>query len=522
MNCPSCGTDNRDGARFCRRCGFALSEKPVPPADNGAPPIEAPAPIETPVEPPSEAEEPAPVEAPLEAEEPPSDKAAPAPTGQAVAEEAAPAPAPPAEETAGDAEPSSVADVGAPSIPAEQPEAPGEPKPEAEVEAETVPDLDAFWREEAAPLQPVPAGAVIDGRYALGEALDIQDDRILYQARDLQRCWHCGFDGNAPSEAFCARCGAALERKPEVRLLEVRDAQAEIEGELIAARLAHEGRDFLVLAEPEPPPKPVAPPTKVRLVVGQRSVPGQVRDLNEDSLLILTMSPVFQSLTGPAISLFAVADGMGGHEGGEIASKLALQVLAEGIVDDIMLPSLAGEALSEDGILHRLQQAVAAVNDAVYMSRQKRGNDMGTTLTAFLVRDQQLFLAHVGDSRAFRWNASGLQQLTVDHSLVATMVARGQITADEIYTHPQRSIVYRSIGDRPNVDIDTGAWPLAPGDRLIVCSDGLWEMLHNEGIRDGLMAEADPQAACDLLASRANAAGGDDNITVIVVEVVGT
>jgi len=102
------------------------------------------------------------------------------------------------------------------------------------------------------------------------------------------------------------------------------------------------------------------------------------------------------------------------------------------------------------------------------------------------------------------------------------MVASGQITADEIYTHPQRSIVYRSIGDRPAVEVDTGVWPLASGDRLIACSDGLWEMLRNEGIQDGMMAEADPQAACDLLVSRANAAGGDDNISVVVVQVIKT
>jgi serine/threonine protein phosphatase PrpC len=398
-----------------------------------------------------------------------------------------------------------------------------EPEPEPEAEAEVVPDLDAFWREDVAPLQPAPAGTVIDGRYALGEVLDIQSDRILYQARDLQRCWQCGFDGNAPSEAFCARCGAALERKPEVRILEVRNAGAEAaSGERVVASLVHDGHAFLVLAEPEPPPQPAAAPGTVRLVVGQRSVPGQVRDLNEDSLLILTLAPVSQSQTGPAISLFAVADGMGGHEGGEIASKLALQVLAEGIVRDIALPSLAGEAMPDDGILDRLRQTVAAANDAVYLARQKRGTDMGTTLTTLLVRDQQLFVAHVGDCRAFRWNANGLQQLTVDHSLVATMVARGQITAEEIYTHPQRSIIYRSIGDRATVEVDTSVWPLAPGDRLIACSDGLWEMLRNEGIQDGMMAEADPQAACDLLVSRANAAGGDDNISVVVVQVVKT
>jgi len=456
--------------------------------------------------------------------------AQPEESGQAEVEPALPGTSVTEEEAPATAAPVPAEQTGATdSLQAPAPEAPAEPVvpvSDAEPEAEAVPDLDPFWREDVVPLQPAPAGTVIDGRYALGEVLDVQSDRILYQARDLQRCWQCGFDGNATSEAFCVRCGAALERKPEVRILELRDAKADAAavsgGEGIVASLVHDGHTFLVLAEPEPPQQPATPPGAVRLVAGQRSIPGQVRDLNEDSLLILTLSPVFQSQTGPAISLFAVADGMGGHEGGEVASKLALQTLAEGIVSSIALPSQAGEAIPDDGILASLQQAVTAANDAVYLARQKRGTDMGTTLTALLVRDQQLFVAHVGDCRAFRWNAGGLQQLTVDHSLVATMVARGQIAADEIYTHPQRSIIYRSIGDRPTIEVDTAVWPLAPGDRLLACSDGLWEMLRNEGIQDAMMAEADPQAACDLLVSRANAAGGDDNISVVVVEVVGT
>jgi serine/threonine protein phosphatase PrpC len=162
---------------------------------------------------------------------------------------------------------------------------------------------------------------------------------------------------------------------------------------------------------------------------------------------------------------------------------------------------------------------VLAANDAVYLARQKRGSDMGTTVTAALVRDDRLFLAHVGDCRAYRWNASGLQQLTTDHSVVARMIENGQAEPDEIYTHPHRSVVYRSIGDKPLVDVDTSVGSLEPGDRLIVCCDGLWEMIRNEGIEDVMMLEADPQAACDRLVKRANLAGGEDNISVIVVHV---
>jgi protein phosphatase len=165
-----------------------------------------------------------------------------------------------------------------------------------------------------------------------------------------------------------------------------------------------------------------------------------------------------------------------------------------------------------------LRQATGAANDAVYLTRQKRGNDMGTTLSTVYIRNDRLFWAHVGDCRLYRWNAGGLEQLTTDHSVIASMIADGQAKPEELYTHPQRSVIYRCIGDKPVVDVDTDLLPLAPGDRIILCCDGLWEMVRDEGIEDVMMREADPQLACDLLVRHANAAGGEDNISVIVVQ----
>jgi serine/threonine protein phosphatase PrpC len=144
---------------------------------------------------------------------------------------------------------------------------------------------------------------------------------------------------------------------------------------------------------------------------------------------------------------------------------------------------------------------------------------MGTTLTTVLIRDSRLYLAHVGDCRAYRWSVNGLDQLTTDHSVVASMIAKGQAEPEELYTHPHRSIVYRCIGDKATVEVDTDMLPVSPGDRIIICCDGLWELVRDEGIEDVMLQEADPQMACDLLVRRANAAGGDDNISVIVVQV---
>jgi serine/threonine protein phosphatase PrpC len=209
---------------------------------------------------------------------------------------------------------------------------------------------------------------------------------------------------------------------------------------------------------------------------------------------------------------------MGGHEGGEVASRLAIQSLSKVLLRDVFAPELAGDTLSEETILEQMANAVLAANERVYLERQKRESDMGTTLTVALVVDWVLYLAHVGDCRAYLWGQDGLAQLTTDHSIVAGMVAAGTIQPKDIYTHPQRSVIYRSIGDRPGVDVDLDTLPLSPDQRLVLCCDGLWEMIRNEGIKDVLLQESDPQKACDIMVEQANLAGGSDNISVIVVQ----
>jgi len=522
MNCPACGAENREGAKFCRQCG---AEMP-PPEDTGemqrqfAPTSHVAGETDTSPDLPTGAEPPTAQEA--------------GPTAQ-VPEESA-AEEEPARREREDAEPSRVDDLHAPPAPAPE----GEPEPEAEgeaVEPETPPPLPwdedeeplpepeddiLFFRDEAEPLQPAELGTVIADRYRLTEVLSSSDDEILYRAEDLQRCGQCGYEDNAPDDEFCARCGASLaESRAKVLLRQVQPGQTEPYGDkMIAAHLEQDGLAFLLLAEPaeEPPPPPPAPPG-VRFLVGQRSDVGRVRELDEDSLLVLTISPTYEAKTSPVLGLFAVADGMGGHEGGEVASKLALQVLADYVLRTVILPELAGELILEEEVVVRLRQATIAANDAVFLTRQKRGNDMGTTLTAAFIRDDRLFLAHVGDCRAYRWNADGLEQLTTDHSVVASMIAEGRAAPEEIYTHPHRNIIYRCIGDKPVVTVDTDILPLAPGDRILLCSDGLWEMVRDEGIEEVLLQEADVQAACDLLIRNANLAGGEDNISVIIVQV---
>ena len=528
MNCPACGVENREGARFCRECGTQLLDAEAQSAPNAA---DATAEIESPDD-------------ALDASSAPADANAIAPDEPAKADSGSDkVDKPGAEAVLGDevvepelvddapdsgGEPGQAAGDGGSPVPSEQPVGKAPESADNDQDdyepLEEDGDLLAFWRDEVEPMTPVEQGTVLGERYAVVEALDVQADEILYKALDLWRCWQCGYEDNDPEGAFCARCGVLMDHRPELRLLEFQDADREPSEEwVVVARLSHDSRNFLVVVEPEPEPPPeaeVAPvPQSLRLLVGQRSDPGQVRELDEDSMFVLTMAPTYEARTGPVLGFYAVADGMGGHAGGEIASKMALQMLTGRVLSTVILPELAGELVLEEDILTFLHQATIAANDEVYLTRQKRENDMGTTLTTVLIRDSRLFLAHVGDCRAYRWNADGLDQLTTDHSVVASMIAEGQIGPEELYTHPHRSIVYRCIGDKPVVEVETDMLPVAPGDRIIICSDGLWEMVRDEGIEDALLQEADPQLACDLLVRRANAAGGDDNISVIVVQV---
>jgi protein phosphatase len=253
------------------------------------------------------------------------------------------------------------------------------------------------------------------------------------------------------------------------------------------------------------------------MIVGQKSDVGQVRELDEDSMFVLSMSRTHESVED-TLALFVVADGMGGHAGGEVASKIAIQTLADVLLETVFMPIMGDVVLSPEQIRSELCKAVEEANDEVYLERQKRRNDMGTTMTAVLVMDWTLYVAHVGDCRAYRWSESGLEQLTADHSIVASMVASGAAQPEDIYTHPQRSVIYRCVGDQPSVEVDTAVLPVNVGDRLVICCDGLWEMLRSEGIEDVMLREPDPQQAAEVMVDEANIAGGPDNISVIVVQ----
>jgi serine/threonine protein phosphatase PrpC len=236
---------------------------------------------------------------------------------------------------------------------------------------------------------------------------------------------------------------------------------------------------------------------------------------NEDSLFVA--QGIMHSLyaSPKPFALFIVADGMGGHVNGQEASQLAVQSLVEDVC-----ASLFSEQMTPDSFLALLVKGVQYANQAVYQRNQEHGTDMGTTMTVTLVNDSTAYVAHVGDSRAYLYHEpAGLSQITRDHSIVAALVAAGIIQPDDIYTHPMRNHIYRCLGQKPTVEVDASEVPLADGDMVLLCSDGLWEMVRDAQIASILTTPvSDPAQIAERLVQAALAGGGEDNVSAIVVQ----
>lgn len=256
----------------------------------------------------------------------------------------------------------------------------------------------------------------------------------------------------------------------------------------------------------------------VAFAVGTRSDPGIKRRYkpNEDSLFAA------QSIRGNSasplhIGLFVVADGMGGHANGQDASRKAIQTII-----DFLLPKLMKLSDLQDDLLERLLgEGVQQANQAVHSNNMEKGADMGTTMTACLIVNTTAYVANVGDSRTYLYReGKGLRKVTNDHSVVASLVEAGIIKPDDIYTHPKRNQIYRSLGEKPVVEVDTFTVHLVPGDKFLLCSDGLWDMVRDPKIEEVLRTTTpNPSQTADALIQAALDGGGEDNVSVIVVSV---
>lgn len=234
---------------------------------------------------------------------------------------------------------------------------------------------------------------------------------------------------------------------------------------------------------------------------GQITEVGLVRQNNEDSLLIC-----------PDIGLFTVADGMGGHRAGEVASHKALVIFEQ---------ELRKHLAENMDIKEALVQGVREVNKQIYqLSLQKPElKGMGTTVTACLLQNRQAFLVHVGDSRAYLLRDNEVTQITNDHSLVGELVKSGSITEELAQVHPRRNVLTQAVGVTDTVEIDLHTVSLMKGDQILLCTDGLTNHVKREEISEIIKDIPDPQQAVHELANRALAQGGTDNITIILINI---
>ena len=226
---------------------------------------------------------------------------------------------------------------------------------------------------------------------------------------------------------------------------------------------------------------------------------GRRRDNNQDQLLVDDQQDIY-----------AIADGMGGHAAGEVASRIAIQALAESIND-------RPEGLTPEQILvTSFNEGNRRICESVLARAEWRG--MGTTIVAILRRNERAFIAHVGDSRCYLLRDNELSLLTEDHSWVGEQVRLGLLTEDEAAHHPMRNIVTRAMGNRLELEVDVSDHDIREGDRFLLCSDGLNSMIEDTEIAELLRTHHnEPEAACRALVEAANRSGGDDNITVVVV-----
>jgi serine/threonine protein phosphatase PrpC len=252
------------------------------------------------------------------------------------------------------------------------------------------------------------------------------------------------------------------------------------------------------------------------LVASAQSV-GRQRELNEDSLFTLTAT-IAGNNSNPPFGLFIIADGMGGHQYGEVASNAAIRATSGYVMRKFHnslfnMPSLPVDESLQEIILAAVMEAQRAV------LREAPGS--GTTITAALVLGQQLTIAHVGDSRAYLlYGEHRMEAVTRDHSLVRRLEELGQITSAEAAVHPQRNVLYRALGQGESLEPDVVTTPFPVGGYLLLCSDGLWGVIPEDELRRIVYEAPTIQRACQDLVTAANSAGGPDNITVVLAHLL--
>lgn len=374
-------------------------------------------------------------------------------------------------------------------------------------------------------------GTLVSSRYEVTELVSDDAQSHVYMVIDrqgYQHCWNCGTEENSEGDEFCNDCGAELLNAPYVMHEYPASSQSGAEASVIPGNIVNTfvdaGKTYAIEQEQA---EQNAFPNGVHLVAVSDSDAGDVRrsDPNEDSTLILQLQRIHESISVP-MGVYIVADGMGGHDNGQLASRVAINIIAERMVRELLNAPLALEKsgqtvqpADEEALVALLQGTIEDANAAICAVNQREKTDMGSTITGFMIVGEHAYILNVGDSRTYMVRGGQIYQLTNDHSLVGQLVAGGLIQPDDVYTHPQRNQIFRSLGDKLNVQVDIFKQQLLPGDILLSCCDGLWEMVRNPQIESILNTANGPQAACTQLIETANTNGGEDNISVVAVYV---
>ena len=246
---------------------------------------------------------------------------------------------------------------------------------------------------------------------------------------------------------------------------------------------------------------------------------GLVRKVNEDNFLCLKLNDLLK-LENPEADLYLciVADGMGGRNAGEVASSMAVHDIVE-FIKEKHINVLLEKDTSEEKIFDLIREAIHYSNDSIYKKSLLNSEfvGMGTTLSMILIKDNTLFYGHVGDSRIYIIRKNEITKITEDHSLVAELVKQGTIKPEEAFSHPQKNIITRALGTEYNIEADLGKQVMVDEDYILLCSDGLSNLINDKEIMEIVLSAKDVDLACDNLIIRAKENGGFDNITVVVI-----
>lgn len=375
---------------------------------------------------------------------------------------------------------------------------------------------------------PLPPALIVGGRYRVEEFIQGGRDEAgllnVYVVRDLQgyeRCWSCGARPDVASAAdpYCPECGADMLAREFIMMERVAPYDVPPPPTPDARFFTWGMRAYVVTPQPV---HEVRFPRGVRVSASAAADAGLAKGAspNEDSVGVFVFDTAFNSYHAP-IAVGIVADGLGGHVSGQKASQLVVRTLMDGVLRRLAPRHLASDsprdAMPDAGEV--LMQASREANRTLCEENEEARVDMGSTVVAALIAGDTAYVANMGDSRAYAFDIAGLRRITKDHSLVEQLVDAGMITDAERYEHPNRNQVFKSLGTEADMDVDLFTQQLRPGMRILLCSDGVWEMVRDAEIEAILREAPGPQETCERLVRAANDNGGADNISAVVLQI---